>query len=413
MFYTAISGLNAFRSQLSVISDNIANSQTASYKAGDVSFAEVIASSSSNSTGNVGSGVNIQNIALGWTQGAISNTGNVNDFAVTGAGFFIVQDTAGTGYTRDGKFSFNADSELVNADGMNVQGYAINPTTGVVATEYSPIVISTAQSPASATTSMTTTVNLDASALIGGTSAFSTTTNVYDSLGNAIPLTIKFQKAVANQWTWDASIPVTIPPTGTAAGSGTLNFTAAGQLDSGAGGAVWTDPSIVLTLANGAASTQTVTWDLYNDTPAPGVTNGTLTQFAGTSTIYSMSQDGRTSGLLTGISSNNNGIITASYSNGQTNSLYQIALADCQNYDGLSKIGNNLYRDTPTITGGMIAGSPGSGKFGTVASGSLEASNVDMAKEMANMILAQRAYESCARVFTIESEMLKTVVNMS
>ena len=401
MFYTAISGLNAFRSQLAVISDNIANSQTGSYKAGDVSFAEVVASSSSTSTGNVGSGVNIQNIALGWTQGAISNTGNTNDFAVTGAGFFIVQDTAGTGYTRDGKFSFNADSELVNADGMNVQGYAINPTTGVVATVYSNIAISTAQNPASATTSMTTTVNLNSSATAGITSAFSTTTNIYDSLGNAIPLTIAFQKTASNAWSYTPTIPAALGLVTSAAGA--LAFNASGALVAAA------NPTITFTLSGGATSPQAVIWDLTT----AGATNGTLTQYSGTSTIYSMSQDGRTSGLLTGISSNNNGIITASYSNGQTNSLYQIALADCLNYEGLSKIGNNLYRDTPAITGGMIAGRPGTGKFGTVASGSLEASNVDMAKEMANMILAQRAYESCARVFTTESEMLKTVVNMS
>ena len=150
MFYTSISGLNAFRQQLAVISDNIANSQTASYKGGDVSFAEVIAAA-----GSVGSGVNVQDISLGWTQGAISNTGNANDYAVTGAGFFVVRDTAGgTGYTRDGQFSFNATGSMVNADGMTVQGFAIDPITGIVSNIYSNITISAAPIPATATTSM-------------------------------------------------------------------------------------------------------------------------------------------------------------------------------------------------------------------------------------------------------------------
>ncbi len=402
MFYTAISGLNAFKQQLAVISDNIANSQTASYKAGDVSFAEVIASSSSTSAGNVGSGVNVQDTSLGWTQGAISNTGNANDFAITGAGFFIVNDTAGTtGYTRDGQFSFNATGSMVNADGMTVQGYAINPTTEIVSTTLSDITISSAPIPATATTLMSTTVNLNSGAATGATSDFSATVDTYDSLGNAVPLTIAFRKTAANTWSYTPTIPVATGAVTSAAG--TLTFNATGALVAAA------DPAITFTLLSGATSPQTVTWDLTT----AGATNGSFTQYAGTSSLYSMSQNGIAQGQLTGISSDDNGIITASYSNGETRSLYQIALADFQNYDGLSKSGNNLYTDTPTISGGPITGVAGSGSFGTIASGSLEASNVDMAKEMANMILAQRAYESCARVFTTESEMLKTIVNMT
>ncbi len=397
MFYTAISGLNAFRQQLAVISDNIANSQTASYKGGDVSFAEVIAAA-----GSVGSGVNVQDISLGWTQGAISNTGNANDYAVTGAGFFVVRDTAGgTGYTRDGQFSFNATGSMVNAEGMTVQGFAIDPITGIVSNIYSNITISAAPIPATATTSMSTTVNLNSSALVGATSAFSATVNTYDSLGNATPVTITFQKTAANTWSYTPTIPAA---TGAVtSGAGTLTFNAAGALVAVA------DPTITFTLLSGATSPQTVTWD----TTTAGATNGSLTQYAASSALYSMTQNGTATGQLTGISSADSGIITASYSNGMTRSLYQIALADFQNYDGLSKSGNNLYRDTPAITGGPILGVAGVGRFGTMASGSVEASNVDMAKEMANMILAQRSYESCARVFSTESEMLKTVVNMT
>lgn len=402
MFYTAISGLNAFRSQLAVIGDNISNSQTGSYKASDVSFAEVVTSSSGGSTGQIGNGVGIQNIALGWTQGAISNTGNTTDFAISGSGFFIVEGTPGDiGYTRDGRFSFNAAGELVNADGRNVQGYAIDATTGVVATVYSPIIISPAPIPAVASTTMSTTVNLNSSAAADATSRFSTTTILHDSLGNEIPLTIAFQKTAANTWSYTPSIPAALGAV--TSGAGALAFLSTGALNLAA------DPTITFSLLGGATTPQTVTWDLTT----AGATNGTLTQYAGISTIYGMTQDGRTAGLLTGVISSANGIITASYSNGQTRSLYQLSMADFQNYAGLSKTGNNLYTDTPTISGGPITGYPGTGRFGAVSSGSLETSNVDMAKEMANMVLAQRAYESCARVFTTESEMLKTVVNMT
>ena len=169
-----------------------------------------------------------------------------------------------------------------------------------------------------------------------------------------------------------------------------------------------TDPTISLALTNGAATPQVVTWDLYK---TAGTTNGDLTQYAGDSSLSGSSQDGTATGQIQSISTDNNGIITASYSNGTTSSLFQIALANFNNYDGLSKSGNDLYTETPA-SGTPVYGVAGTGKFGTLASEAWRTSNVDMATEMANMIVAQTA-SSCARMFTTESDILKTTIQMA
>jgi flagellar hook protein FlgE len=168
-----------------------------------------------------------------------------------------------------------------------------------------------------------------------------------------------------------------------------------------------TDPTIGITGLTSGAANLSIAWDI--DTA--GASNGSLTQYAATSSLTNTSQDGIAPGQLQSISTDDNGIITASYSNGETKSMFQLALADFNNYNGLNKTGNNLYRETPS-SGAPIPGVAGSGKFGTLATGSLESSNVDMAQEMSNMIVAQRSYESCARMFTTESELLETTVNM-
>jgi flagellar hook protein FlgE len=184
--------------------------------------------------------------------------------------------------------------------------------------------------------------------------------------------------------------------------AGTLTFDATGAL------VVAADPTITFTLLGGATSPQAVTWDLSNGV----ATNGTITQYAGDSSLFSVYQNGTATGEIKSVTTDTSGVITASYSNGLTRPMYQIALADFQNYDGLLKTESNLYQETPS-SGTPLPGAAGTGRFGLLATSSLEASNVDMAKEMGNMILAQRSYESCARVFTTESEMLSTVVNMA
>jgi len=396
-FYTCLTGLNSFRNQLSVVSDNLANSETTAYKDNTVSFSELVNSAMTTySSTATGCGVSIQDVTTNWGQGALSSTGDSNNLAITGSGFFVVHDTSGaTCYTRNGDFEYNADGTLVTSDGLAVQGYTINEDGSLGA--LGDITLSSSIISPTTTSELTTTINLNSEAESGDT--FSSTISVYDSLGNSIPVTITYTKtANVNEWSWAASIP---SETGTATGSGTLTFDENGDLANG------TNPTISLALTNGSGTPQDLTWAIYN---ADGTTTGNMTQIASASSLSSQSQNGSAAGTLVGISTDEQGVITGTYSNGKTQPLYQIALAIFANNNGLNLTGSGLY-ESSSASGAAVSGVAGSGQFGSITSGSLEMSTVDMATEMTNMIIAQRAYEACAKMFTVESEIIQTTIN--
>ncbi|OPY91245.1 MAG: Flagellar hook protein FlgE [Syntrophus sp. PtaU1.Bin208] len=392
-FYTTLTGLNAFHSQIEQISNNMANVQTTAYKSNSISFEEVLTNTMSlNSASSVvaGKGVQIKGSATCWEQGDLTETGNTNDLAISGEGFFIVSDAYGTYYTRDGSFKYDEDGLLINNYGMAVQGYAINEdgtfgTLGNIQLSTDPIL-------PTATSEVTTTLNLNSGTETGET--FSTTVAVYDSLGNEIPLEITFTKtATANQWTWDADIPA---GTGSSASTGTLTFNTNGKLAA-------STKTINLALTNGAATPQEVTWDI-------AATD--LTQYASDSRLSASSQDGNATGTLAKISVGDDGVITGTYSNGEIRDLYQVALALFSNNDGLDKVDDSLYVATGS-SGAAVVGAAGTDQYGSITAGALEVSNVDMAGEMADLVIAQRAYEACAKLMTAESEIMQTTVNMT
>jgi|WetSurMetagenome_2_1015567.scaffolds.fasta_scaffold11893_3 flagellar hook protein FlgE len=396
--YSSVSGLNALNAKISVISDNITNFETTGYKAENISFAEALSNSISGMAGTAqGIGVRTQDMTQTWTTGNLAETGDSNDLAITGSGFFIVEGAAGESlFTRDGSFAYNSVGQMVTADGLVVQGYSINDD-GTIGS-LGDITLSDGFIAATPTTEISATVNLDSGATAG--SSYSTTIDVYDSLGDSIPVQLTFTKSsTSNEWTWTAGVPSS---TGTATGSGTLSFDSEGNLQSD------TNPEITLTLTNGAESSQVITWTLFD---AGGSSNGSLTQLATDSGTASTTQNGAAAGKRVSVSVDEKGVLTGTYSNGETKALYQIALADFPNCDGLTKSGSNLYEAT-SDSGQAVIGTPGSGAYGSLSSGSLEMSNVDLASEMADMIVAQRAYEACAKMFTTTDEMLKTLVNI-
>jgi len=398
--YSGVSGLKANTDAMAVIGDNIANVNTTGFKSSDSSFANVLNQSMGGGSGNqIGSGVTMTGVRPDWTQGTMETTGNATDLAISGSGFFIVSDDKGASYyTRAGEFNFDKDGNLVNPDGLFVQGYDSSGAFG-------PITISEENtSQPQKTSEFTIGLNLDAEAVSGDT--YSNTLTVYDSLGNDIPLTIEFTKNVTTPgsgWDVTASIPATAG-TGAVVSVASLTFDADGNLTVPAA-----DPTITLTLTNGATASQVITWDLIDDVTA--TSNGDVTGYASASSTTSQSQNGYTAGILHGTSVDETGNLIGTYSNGQIETLYQIALADFSDYSGLTKMGGNLYAESLT-SGQPLINTAGSGKLGTIAPSSLEMSNVDLATEFTKMITTQRAFQANSRVITTSDEILTELMSI-
>jgi flagellar hook protein FlgE len=398
--YIAVTGMSAFSNQIGVCGNNVANMETTGYKASSVSFADMLAESVYRSGGsNAGCGVTVQSVSESWTQGTITDAASDTSLAINGRGMFVVKNpnTGQQYYTRDGAFEFDKTGRLVYNDTMLVQGYSLDESGNVGA--LGSITVSAATAPPKASTEFSLTFNLDSGEETAG--AFETTIDVYDSLGNDIPVTIEYTKsATANEWTWTASIPSEYGSV-SAGGSGTLTFDTSGNLTSG------TDPSLTLTLTNGAAS-QTLTWDMYDDA---GAATGDITQHDLDSALTASEQDGYGAGELTSIEIDDEGQVVCTYSNDVTRTPYVIALADFPNYGGLNKTDGNLYAAT-NQSGQAVFGRPDRGRMGSVCGASTEASNVDLSQEMTKLITSQTAYQACSKAFSVTNELLQVLVNM-
>ena len=343
--FAGISGLNVNATAMTVIGDNIANVNTTGYKSNRASFATIMSQSLEGADSNgIGRGVQFWGTTPLWSQGSIENTSNPTDMAINGRGFFTLQDDSDSNiYSRAGDFSFNRDGFLVNPDGLFVQGYqvsAVNPDgTLVLGTIMDINVPGQSTTPPSQTTEFTVDVNLDAGAAVNDT--YLTTMIVYDSLGNAIPVTITLTKMAVNQWDATASVP---PGTLGATGSITISdnsftFLGDGSLQNAPVG----DPQIQITgLASGAADMD-IGLEVFDDTTL--ATNGDLSQYAGPSMTTFQTQDGYQAGTLRGVSVDEYGVVSGAYSNGQISPLYQVVLADFPNLSGLSKMGKIFMRN--------------------------------------------------------------------
>lgn len=406
-FSTALSGLSANSTALEVVGNNLANLNTAGYKSSEVLFKDVMADSSR--TAAVGSGVAPPYTNRQFAQGSLQSTSGIFDVGIQGGGLFVLQSPSGQAlYTRDGSFKIDRSGLLVTATGEMVQGWtAVNGVVVASGPVSNLSVANLAPQAPSATTAMTLNANLNAAAAVGDT--FSTAIQVVDSLGVTHNLTEKFTKTAANAWSYDVSIPgqdVTggTPGTQTSLATGSLTFNSSGNLTSPAAGA----PVNVATttgLTSGAANLN-ITWSLYDPSG-----NALLTQYAQTSAASASSQNGVQPADVIGVKLTDGGTLVATYSNGKQITLAQVALAAIGNPESLVSAGKNNYQLGPnTLTPSV--GAPGTGPRGQIVGGSLEGSNVDLAREFTNLIIYQRGYQANSKAITTQDQITQVLMNM-
>ena len=399
--FSGISGLRAHQQMMDVTGNNIANVNTVGFKSSQTVFEDTLsqmlkgASSPQNNIGGtnpaqVGLGVQLAGIATNFGQGAAEVTGRSTDLMINGDGFFVVKNGNEQLYTRAGSFSFDTNGTLVDPNGHPIQGWAA--TAGVVNTKATPsdvtLPIATLLAP---TPTSTTTIGGN---LPGDDTNFTTPTTLvktikaYDQQG--IPVTLSATFTHTSATTWDVAIALPLPSGASA--TQTMTFLPDGTLDT----ATTPTPFVV-----GAAGT----------TSAITVDFSTLTNFAGPDTSGVQAQNGFAMGSLQGFSIGGDGILVGVFSNGLKQNLAQIALASFNNPPGLEKTGDSLYRSTSN-SGVPQLGMAGAGGRGQLQGNTLEMSNVDLAQEFTNMVIAQRGFEANAKVITTSDELLNDLINL-
>ncbi len=444
-FNIGLSGLNAASQDLRVIGNNISNASTTGFKVSRVEFADVFSQSYGGiSRTSIGSGVRVGAVTQEFTQGTIEFTGNSLDLAVNGEGFFVLDDNGSKVYSRAGAFQLDRDGHIVNSGGLRLQTYPPR-TTGETDSEFNIGQLSDLKLPLDdsaplATSQVKAQINLraDADPPVDDTGVpvtdidlndpdtynFSSSVTVYDSLGTPRTMTLYFLKpgtggppptpVVADPLKWkvyaelDGLTPAATPHT--PANSFELEFDSNGKL---------LNPTGALD----------VPFDLANYDPINGATIGPIdpttgegtgvvsldltgmTQFGTEYTVNDFSQDGYTTGRLSGLDIDQSGALFARYTNGQSALLGQVALANFTNPQGLQELGDNNWGETHG-SGEPAYGAAGTSNFGLIHSGGLEASNVDIAEELVNLITAQRNFQANAQTISTADQVTQTIINI-
>jgi flagellar hook protein FlgE len=424
--FSGVSGINANGNAMNIIGDNIANVNTVGFKSSRAVFFDLLSAEVGGT--KVGTGSRLAAASRLFTQGGVETTNSPTDMAIEGRGLFVLNDAqGGSFYTRAGQFSLDKDGVLVNLQGLKVQGFELDATGNPISGLSDIAVDSKRLSPPVVTTGINMVMNLEATAPVPATalpadapgtealpatwfagSDFSTVVTVFDSLGAAHDLTFLFRKtATANQWSYRVVAAASEVTGGTAgnlrqvnATGGLIAFNPDGSLNAGAptnitaiGPVTWTNGSNNQTIAG--ANVQLT---------------GT-TQFSLPSSVSVLSQNGNPSGAVSSISVGSDGVITGHFNSGLTQPLYRIALADFSNPEGLTHLGDTLYSQSAQ-SGDPIFGNPGDAGVGTLLTGSLELSNVDLATEFVKMVTTQRGFQASSHIITVTDTLLEEVANL-
>jgi flagellar hook protein FlgE len=404
----ALSGLDANSTAINVVSGNLANLNTTGYKDVQVSFEDLVNQSLSGFTNSAAvSGATVAQATQQFSQGTLQTTGGAYDAAIQGGGFFVVQQPSGaTEYTRQGNFQVNASGELMTATGQYVQGWnqagGVLSTTGPTSNITLPNTLTQA---AVATSSFSLDVNLAGNA--AGDATFSSPIQIFDAQGNTHTLTVTYTETAANDWNYAVTLPAgdlsAASPNPLA--SGALTFDGAGNLltpaNAGGAGSI----AIPVTLANGA-DLPSLTWNLYD---ASG--NATISQSAQTSANISSTQNGSSASQLSSMSIGAGGTIVATFSNGSTENVAQIALASVLNPDSMVQVDGNSFAATGN-TAAPVIGMPSTGARGAITGGALETSTVDIATELTNLLTYERGYEANSKVITTEDNIVQQTLQL-
>ena len=404
-FQQGLSGLNAASKSLEVTGNNVANSSTVGFKSAQAQFADVYASSlTGGGASQVGIGTSVATVAQQFTQGNVTASNNPLDLAINGGGFFRLSSGGAITYSRNGQFQLDKDGGIVNSKGAHLTGFGVTAAGTLATGTPTNLVINTADLAPKTTSEVKLLVNLDSREAVPKTATFSatdptsynrsTSVSVFDSLGNAHVLQSYFVKSSATASTWDVY--------GTADGNplvtpkiGTLSFNTDGALTTAQPFVAVATPA-----TTPGANSLSFNFDF----------TGT-TQFGSTFGLNTQSQDGYTSGKLSGFATGADGIITGRYTNGKSATLGQVVLSNFTNPNGLQNLGNNVWTET-AASGGPLVGTPNSGNLGVLQSSAVEDSNVDLTAELVNMITAQRFYQANAQTIKTQDQVLQTLVNL-
>jgi len=422
-FSIPLTGLQADSTALNTIANDLSNMNTTAFKSQTTNFSDLFYQQVGSTAGGdpiqVGAGVQVASNATSYTEGPITSTGNNNDVALNGSGFFVVETAnGGYQYTRAGDFSTDANGDLVTSNNFNVMGYpatnGVANTNGAVAAINIPVGV--VQEP-QATQNISITANLDSVSATGD--QFPAQLTVYDSLGASHVATITYTQTGLDTWNYSAALPAGDFTSGTSTPvTGTMTFNSTGNLisvqptgaaaPSAVGTATGDVSSIPLSFSglSDGVSNLNMSWNLLGSNGKP-----TISQVDTASAVGATNQDGYASGTYESFAVGANGTVTASYTNGQTEVIGQLAVANVTNAQGLNLQGNGDYATT-TASGSAVMGVAGQGGLGTMQDEALEGSNVNISQEFSNLIVAQRAFEANAKSVTTFDTVTQDTINL-